>query len=379
MDNHLFWQTQPIDINKNNIINEAISVINVNDVCKEPYLLPENYTWCTLNINDDNDLNLIYKFLLDYYNSSKNASKKYHYQKDFLRWFLKPYEYYDDLLVGVKYNNKLVATIFGIPMNIKVYDKNIKMVEINFLCVHESLRNKRLAPVLIKEITRRTNLHGIFQAFYTASHDLPNSLMKCSYYHRPLNIPKLVDIKFIEKPDKISLQGFAKLFKTLDNTTINIRKIKPDDYNICCKLLNEYNNKFKISIIFSQEEFNNHFAFKENIIESFVVENNYNITDFISFVFIPSKLNNNTNHTNLSKAYVYYYFNTETDLCTLVDNGLYLMKTKNIDVVNAMKQYNNEEFLDKLKFKEGVGELNFYLYNWSCPSINYNDMAVIMV
>ena len=379
MDNHLFWKTQPIDISKNNIINEPISVITINDVQKEPYTLPDNFTWCTLNIDDDNDLNLIYKFLLDYYNSSKNASKKYHYQKDFLRWFLKPYEYYDDLLVGVKYNNKLVATIFGIPMTIKVYDKNIKMVEINFLCVHESLRNKRLAPVLIKEITRRTNLHGIFQAFYTASNDLPNSLMKCSYYHRPLNIPKLVDIKFIEKPDKISLQGFSKLFKILDNTTINIRQIEPKDYNICCKLLNDYNNKFKISVIFNQEEFNNHFAFKENIIETFVVENNYQITDFISFFFIPSKLNNDTKHIYLSKAYVYYYFNTLTDLCTLVDNGLYLMKKKNIDVVNAMKQYNNEEFLDKLKFKEGVGELNFYLYNWSCPSINYNDMGIVMV
>ena len=379
MDNHLFWKTQPIDISQNNIITEPISVITINDVQKEPYTLPDNFTWCTLNIDDDNDLNLIYKFLLDYYNSSKNASKKYHYQKDFLRWFLKPYEYYDDLLVGVKYNNKLVATIFGIPMTIKVYDKNIKMVEINFLCVHESLRNKRLAPVLIKEITRRTNLHGIFQAFYTASNDLPNSLMKCSYYHRPLNIPKLVDIKFIEKPDKISLQGFSKLFKILDNTTINIRQIEPKDYNICCKLLNDYNNKFKISVIFNQEEFNNHFAFKENIIETFVVENNYQITDFISFFFIPSKLNNDTKHIYLSKAYVYYYFNTLTDLCTLVDNGLYLMKKKNIDVVNAMKQYNNEEFLDKLKFKEGVGELNFYLYNWSCPSINYNDMGIVMV
>lgn len=37
------------------------------------------------------------------------------------------------------------------------------MVEINFLCVHKKLRSKRLAPVLIKEITRRVNKVGIFQ------------------------------------------------------------------------------------------------------------------------------------------------------------------------------------------------------------------------
>ena len=37
------------------------------------------------------------------------------------------------------------------------------MVEINFLCVHKKLRTKRLAPVLIKEITRRVNLEGVWQ------------------------------------------------------------------------------------------------------------------------------------------------------------------------------------------------------------------------
>lgn len=34
------------------------------------------------------------------------------------------------------------------------------MAEINFLCVHKRLRSKRLAPVLIKEVTRRVNLCG---------------------------------------------------------------------------------------------------------------------------------------------------------------------------------------------------------------------------
>jgi glycylpeptide N-tetradecanoyltransferase len=44
-----------------------------------------------------------------------------------------------------------------------VQAQTVKMVEINFLCVHKKLRSKRLAPVLIKEITRRVNVNGIFQ------------------------------------------------------------------------------------------------------------------------------------------------------------------------------------------------------------------------
>lgn len=42
-------------------------------------------------------------------------------------------------------------------------DSSIKTVEINFLCVHKKLRAKRLAPVLIKEVTRRVNRMGVWQ------------------------------------------------------------------------------------------------------------------------------------------------------------------------------------------------------------------------
>ena len=52
------------------------------------------------------------------------------------------------------------------------------MVEINFLCVHKKLRAKRLGPVLIKEVTRRVNLTGVWQAVYTAGALLPKPVAK---------------------------------------------------------------------------------------------------------------------------------------------------------------------------------------------------------
>lgn len=55
------------------------------------------------------------------------------------------------------------------------------MVEINFLCVHKKLRDKRMAPVLIREITRRVNLHGMFQAVYTSGVVLPRPIGTCRY------------------------------------------------------------------------------------------------------------------------------------------------------------------------------------------------------
>lgn len=68
------------------------------------------------------------------------------------------------------------------------------MVEINFLCVHKKLRSKRMAPVLIREITRRVNLQGIFQAVYTAGVVLPKPVGTCrcvSHSHSCMRTPFL--------------------------------------------------------------------------------------------------------------------------------------------------------------------------------------------
>ena len=59
------------------------------------------------------------------------------------------------------------------------FSREKAMVEINFLCVHKKLRSKRLAPVLIREITRRVNCKGIFQAVYTAGVVLPKPVGTC--------------------------------------------------------------------------------------------------------------------------------------------------------------------------------------------------------
>ena len=67
------------------------------------------------------------------------------------------------------------------PFNLYCVHSQQLMVEINFLCVHKKLRSKRVAPVLIKEITRRVNREGIFQAVYTAGVLLPKPISVCRY------------------------------------------------------------------------------------------------------------------------------------------------------------------------------------------------------
>ena len=65
------------------------------------------------------------------------------------------------------------------PLVLQIHGKEKGMVEINFLCVHKKMRSKRVAPVLIREITRRVNATGIFQAVYTAGVVLPKPIATC--------------------------------------------------------------------------------------------------------------------------------------------------------------------------------------------------------
>ncbi len=94
------------------------------------------------------------------------------------------------------------------------------MVEINFLCVHKKLRSKRVAPVLIKEITRRVNKESIFQAVYTAGVLIPKPISVCRYWHRSLNPKKLVDVQFSSLHRHMTLQRMIRLFRLPDVSRI---------------------------------------------------------------------------------------------------------------------------------------------------------------
>lgn len=76
-------------------------------------------------------------------------------------------------------SRKLRGFISAIPATLRIREDLKELVEINFLCVHKKLRSHRLAPVLIREITRRVNCEGLFQAVYTAGVVLPTPIGSC--------------------------------------------------------------------------------------------------------------------------------------------------------------------------------------------------------
>lgn len=51
---------------------------------------------------------------------------------------------------------------------------------------------------------------------------------------------------------------------------------------------------------------------------------------------------------------------------------------KGFDVFNALDLMENKTFLEKLKFGIGDGNLQYYLYNWKCPSMGSEKVGLVL-
>jgi glycylpeptide N-tetradecanoyltransferase len=157
----------------------------------------------------------VYTLLTQNYVEDDDCCFRFDYSVPFLQWALTPPGFLQEWHVGVRNakNGKLMGFITAVPVHVHIHDEKMKMAEINFLCVHKSLREKRLAPVLIKEITRRVNMTDTWQAVYTAGVVLPRPVGKCTYYHRSINVKKLIEVKFSHLPATKTMQSHIKSLK----------------------------------------------------------------------------------------------------------------------------------------------------------------------
>lgn len=354
----------------------------IEELRQEPYTMPDGFEWTSLNVENPSELKELYDLLANNYVEDDDALFRFDYSQEFLKWALTPPGYNLDFLLGVrgKTSGKLVAFVSGVPATVKVHDMDpTAMVEINFLCVHKKLRSKRLAPVLIKEITRRVNLTGVFQAVYTAGVVLPVPVASARYNHRSLNPKKLVSVGFSRLAPRMTLARLAKLYKLPTETaTVGLRPMEERDVPAVTKLLTTYLTKFKLRVIFSEDDVAHWLLPRPKVINSFVVENqNGEITDLCSYYHLPSTILGRAD--TLFAAYSYYNVATSVSWVDLMRDCLILAKNEGADVFNALNLMENDEFLKELKFGLGDGNLQYYLYNWGCPTMQSKDIGIVLL
>lgn len=384
-----WWNTQPvprIDERIQTNQNEHIEYPkDPKDVRQQPYGLPNDLEWFHFNINDDGQLKVLYKFLNQNYVEDANNMFRFDYSIPFLEWALKSPGWRSDWHVSIRscMTQKLIGFISAIPVHMRIFDKYVEMVEINFLCVHKKFRSKGLGPLLISEITRRTNMVDIWQAIYTAGVLLPKPISSAQYFHRSLNPKKLIECKFSQLGPLMTMQRTLKLYKLPSKTkTTGIRKLEEHDVSVCHKLLDDYLKNFDLACTFTIDEFRHWFMPRPGIMETWVVEDSttHEVNSFMSFYILNSTIVNNPIHKTLNAAYCFYVVPSGTiSVTSLIEDALIIAKQLNLDVFNCLDILDNNTFFRNLKFVPGDGTLHYYLYNWKCTTLPTSRVGMVLL
>jgi glycylpeptide N-tetradecanoyltransferase len=376
--NYKFWSSQPIqDLNNNDFKESPISKLDNMNLIKLPY----QFQFVTLDISEHCDK--ISEFLNKYYVEDTDSEFRLHFSSDFLRWHIKKPNYHPELCLGieVKSNNQLVGFISGIPIKHQLNMNTLDTIEINFLCVHPKLRNKEMATVLISEIKRRSIDLGYQQAFYTTERYIPKPFFTAKYYHRAINIIKLIETKFIKINNKIKIDDLIKYFDIRDEP-FNDNFVKMEEQHILSVYdkFNDYMERYNFYPIYSIDEFK-HIFYNNKYVSSYVLlDDDDEVLDFISYYKLPTKiLKFNQKHDFINIGYVYYYTSIEETPYRLIMDLIIVAKKEGIDVMNILDIMENESHLNSLKFELGTGRLNYNIFNYKVKSISGNGIGKMII
>ncbi|KAJ2781112.1 glycylpeptide N-tetradecanoyltransferase [Coemansia javaensis] len=445
---HEFWSTQPVPQSADVVKRDGPlhPPLAPEQIPAEPYALPDAGTteWCVVDVEQEAQITELYQLLTENYVEDRDSMFRFNYSADFLRWALMPPGFVRDWHVGVRESasGRLIAFISGIPVETMVRDKTMPMAEINFLCLHKDLRGQRLAPLLIKEVTRRVHQRGIFQAVYTVGRLLPKPVATCRYYHRSINPRKLMETGFSHKMDPHQLAKVVAAMRLPPKTaTPGLRPMRKGDVGQVRKLLNRFlKTRCEILPVFKTDAEVAHWLLpRDGVVWTYVVddpEHPGRLCDFFSFYSLPSSAlkvePRSTSSTNsgaprrppgaaaksgpaartIDAAYLFYY-GTKTDyavelsaderqacagakqekallkdktsaliserLVALIADALVLARDAGFDVVNCLDMMDNAMFTERLRFGRGDGHLRYYLFNYSARAVEPNKVGLVML
>ena len=443
---HAFWDTQPVPKMTEKVCKEDFGPIKLQkkeDTPVEEVPLASIFEWWCPDMNKEEDLHQIYELLSENYVEDHDSQFRFNYSKPFLKWAINPPGTNPDWTIAVrkKSDKKVFAFISGVPIYVrmspklaiakeseekqeskeskdknedtqneeetkkiqakleeekakrvialKATDKPMPMCEINFLCVHKNLRDKRLAPILIKEVTRRVNLTGVFQALYTSGQVLPTPFASVQYFHRSLNIRKLIEAGFSYLPKKFErfkdpMSQIQRLYTIGDKPSKRLRPIREADLPQAYELVTKYQEThFDVSMHWNTLDDFKHAFYQPNdkFLFTYVIDKEDGaVTDLASFYALPSHILNHPLHNSLNAAYCYYYAATTRTPTQLVGDLLIVARDLGFDVFNCLKlMHNDEKLLKELKFGPGDGNLQYYWFNWKQSHLDGARLSIVML
>lgn len=352
-DNPSFWNKQPVGIEEGS--NDVIKYPN--KILTESYKLPEGFSF--ENLHDTKELS---KFLYENYVEDKDNEFRLIYSETFLDWMLNSPKHKEDYSLGLRFNNYLVGYIFGKETDIMINGITKKVACVNFLCVTKDLRNKRITPILIQELTRRFNCQGIFQGIFTTGTKLLFEVCSSTYWHMPINMKKLLSIGYIDYKYNIEIKPCKPQIRILAKEDL------PEIYKIYKNSIKQY----KMCDDMDMEDFK--YCMFNNNTKVYVYEEDNQIVTFGSYFLLDTL----AIKKNIIIIGAYLSITCGKDVKNMIEDLIYMAFKDKCDVMNGLDIGECGEYLSNIGFLEGSGKLKYYLYNWKTGKIDKQDVFFFM-
>lgn len=342
---HQFWDKQPLP-QERCTYDGSKEIEKERIVIETPHKLPDGFIWCEPQVEE------AHKFLRDHYVSGETF--RLNYSLDTVKWSAEVPGYKN---IGIRKTdtNELIGYISSIPSKISVCNDILNAVQINFLCIHDNFRSMGLVPLLISELKRIANTNNIWQAYATAGAKLPGPITKSSYWHRFLNVKRLVKTGFYE-----TNRLREKYFELRGNS--QFRKMKTKDIPKVTRILQNYFKDFKVAPVINKD-WVKHWILPIN---SYV---NDETNDFISFYDISSDLVDGSD--SVKQAYAFYMVGD------VYNDAFLIARNLGYDVFNTLDTGVCGKDLEKMKFMKGTGYIYYYLFNWSLSeNLDLKDIQI---
>ncbi|KAI5185596.1 glycylpeptide N-tetradecanoyltransferase [Nematocida homosporus] len=355
-----FWATQPVGKASAPLAKDQETP---NTAPKLPMELSDEISLKTVEI--DKEMDKLHELLTNHYVEDSRAMFRLEYSRAFLKWQLLSPDSFPDWNVGLYQGEHLIGFISACKLQIQIGGDKPPTAVVNFLCLDRSFRKKRLAPVLIKEITKRVNQKGIYRALFTSGEELPFFCTRAPYYHRIVQADQLVAQGFCSpldiKPDTASTP-----------TQSRFRQARVEDMPAIHQMYQAKYGQKHLHACLTADQLAYYVQPRPNLVDTLI---SLDGQEFISIYFIDTKVL--SDNSLINTAYIYYY--SINDRRQAFDALVaYLKANTSCSVLNALAvEENTPEQLEQEEFLCGDGVLNYYLFNWDTPLISADKNGFI--
>ena len=392
-----FWKNKPLYINNSKVLDlkNVEDIVNLDIILENVNLelerTPNQLEYDIINKIDDTNIDFILEFINNY-NNKKTLKYKTILSKDIFEFFYKN----KNVLVIIFYNKYIIDTnIEIIGMIIGKEDeivlnrsdigihRNINTIDIDYMCIKDSERNKEYCKYMINTFTKEVILsnydHAKCANFISNKHINDNYFSQKYEYHRLLNMDTIFESGIINKSlysnifekvyshfsySKNFFENYTLIYNPkLDYDLLDTIHCALNEYEEGSHLIYKYKKKEEILRVFNNPDFCN-FLIESKETGEYISYISIYKQDFISY------LNNET----YSSGLIYYYCDNnlvnKNEILEVVSE--YCKKNVLFDLLSIYSIYNEPS-----KFIKGLKIKYYYMYNMKISYINGSENGLI--